>query len=172
MIRTIVQTENVSQPIDLRREEYVIERVPANDARNRSDEGAGNNAFQGREIYIPLMREEPVTSKRTVLTESVKVGKRTETDRQIITRPVRTEDVEIVKNPDLSDARFSSVPRRSAPSNGRESPRLTPTHSARSDTLKLAKEEFIVGKRDVTTAACSSKGCSHSGRQSTGGPAA
>jgi hypothetical protein len=42
------------------------------------------------------MREEPVTSKRTLLTERVKIGK-IETDRQTITRPVRTEDVEIVK---------------------------------------------------------------------------
>jgi len=152
LIRTVVQTENVSQPIDLRREEYVIERVPANDVRNRSDaDASASNAFQGREIYIPLMREEPVTSKRTLLTESVKVGKKIETDRQTITRPVRTEDVEIVKNPDLAEARFSSVPRRSAASNGRESaPVDAATQGETSaDTLKLAKEEFIVGKRDV-----------------------
>jgi uncharacterized protein (TIGR02271 family) len=152
LIRTIVQTENVSQPIDLRREEYVIERVPANDIRNRSEAGtAASSAFQGREIYIPLMREEPVTSKRTLLTESVKVGKLIETDHQTITRPVRTEDVEIVKNPDLSDARFSSVPRRSAPSNARESTQIEANAQGETsaDTLKLAKEEFIVGKRDV-----------------------
>jgi uncharacterized protein (TIGR02271 family) len=152
LIRTVVQTENVSQPIDLRREEYVIERVPANDARNRSDADAGaSSAFQGREIYIPLMREEPVTSKRTLLTESVKVGKRIETDHQTITKSVRTEDVEIVKNPDLTQARFSSVPRRSASSNGREATQVDATaqDEASADTLKLAKEEFIVGKRDV-----------------------
>jgi len=152
LIRTVVQTENVSQPIDLRREEYVIERVPANDARNRSDADAGaNSAFQGREIYIPLMREEPVTSKRTLLTESVKVGKRIETDHQTITKPVRTEDVEIVKNPDLTQARFSSVPRRSASSNAPEATQVDATAQGETstDTLKLAKEEFIVGKRDV-----------------------
>jgi uncharacterized protein (TIGR02271 family) len=150
LIRTVVQTETVSQPIDLRREEYVIERIPSNQAQQASGSGVAN-AFQGREIYIPLMREEPVTSKRTLLTENVTVGKRIETDRETVTRPVRTEEVQIVKNPDLSDGKFSQVPRRSAPGQGQESSvaATSPRSDISADTFKLEKEEFIVGKRDV-----------------------
>jgi len=150
LIRTVVQTENVSQPVDLRREEYVIERIPSNQAQQGGGPGT-DNAFQGREIYIPLMREEPVTSKRTLLTENVTVGKQIETDRETITRPVRTEEVQIVKNPDLSDARFSQVPRRAAPGQGQESSvaATSPRSDTTGDTFKLEKEEFIVGKRDV-----------------------
>ena len=150
LIRTVVQTENVSQPIDLKREEYVIERIPNSQTQQAGGTG-GENAFHGREIYIPLMREEPVTSIRTLLTENVTVGKRIETDRETVTRPVRTEEVQIVKNPDLSDGKFSHVPRRSAPSQGQEASRVatSPKSDASADSLKLAKEEFIVGKRDV-----------------------
>jgi uncharacterized protein (TIGR02271 family) len=151
LVRTVVRTENVSQPIDLRREEYVIERIAANQAQPGGGPGV-DNAFQGREVYIPLMREEPVTSKRTLLTENVTVGKQIETDRETITRPVRTEDVQIVKNPDLSDARFSHVPRGTAPIHGPEPSVATaarPAGDTSGDTLTLAKEQFIVGKRDV-----------------------
>lgn len=161
IVRTVVHTENVSQPVDLRREEYVIERVPANEARDRDTASqAASYTFQDKEIYIPLMREEPVTSKRVLLTERVHVGKKAETDRQTITRPVRKEDIEIVKNPDLSDRRFSNVNRLPSASFGREDTAKGGTSAAPQggaermtgrDTadLELAKEEFIVGKRDI-----------------------
>jgi uncharacterized protein (TIGR02271 family) len=155
LIRTTVQTENVSQPIELRREEYTIERVAADNGRDsQSSSPAGaNTAFQNREIYIPLTREEAVAGKRTLLTEIVKVGKRIETDHETVTKPVRTEDVEIVKNPDLSDRRFSSVPRKPAPSAGQEvtqaQPGTSPREQSDSDTLKLEKEDLVVGKREV-----------------------
>jgi uncharacterized protein (TIGR02271 family) len=97
LIRTTVQTENVSQPIDLRREEYVIERVPASEAINRGLTDKGATIFHGQEIYIPLTREDPVASKRTVLVEKVHLGKHVETDNQTVSTPVRSEDVEITK---------------------------------------------------------------------------
>jgi uncharacterized protein (TIGR02271 family) len=148
LIRTVVQTDEVSQPVELRREEYVIERIAAGSSRDQ--QARAENAFQGREIYIPLMREEPVASKRTLLTERVKVGKRIEMDHKTITMPVRSEDVEIVKNPDLSDPRFSTVPRRSTAMEGKSAERASrPQTETSTDTLNLAKEELVVGKRDV-----------------------
>jgi uncharacterized protein (TIGR02271 family) len=145
LIRTVVQAEEVSQPVELRREEYVIERIPAGSSRDL--QARAENAFQGREIYIPLMREEAVTSKRTLLTEQVKVTKRIETDRQTITKPVRSEDVQMVKNPDLTDPRFSAVPRRSAGVVEKES--MAPALETSADALKLTKEELVVGKKEV-----------------------
>ena len=112
LIRTVVQTENVSQPIDLRREEYVIERIPSNQVQQAGGPGA-ENAFQGREIYIPLMREEPVTSKRTVLTENITVGKRVETDRETITRaPQRGQNLLRARalEEDVAETIFLSMP--------------------------------------------------------------
>jgi uncharacterized protein (TIGR02271 family) len=131
------------------REEFVIERIPAGQATAPGGPGIAT-AFQGREIYLPLMREEPVASKRTLLTETVTVGKRIETDREMIRHPVRSEDVEVVKNPDLSDARFTHLPRRALPSMGQESlGAVVPRGEVSPDSIRLAKEELIVGKRPV-----------------------
>ena len=156
LVRRIVQSENVSQPIELRREEYVVERIPASEALSAEEASrSAENAFQGREIYIPLMREEPVASIRTVLTEKVQVAKNIETDRETITRPVRTEDLDVVKNPDLSGAKFSNVTRLPAPSYVAGStisgqPSSGTPEEASASSLNLAQENFVVGKREVS----------------------
>jgi uncharacterized protein (TIGR02271 family) len=150
LIRKVVQTENVSQPVELRREEYVLERVPASQAGRSADPGI-LNAFQGREIYLPLTREEAISTKRVLLSEGVQYGKRIETDRQIVTAPVRAEDVEIVKNPDLSDPRFSAVPRRPAPGSGLGFVQGAggPAIQTAAERMQLAREELVVGKAEV-----------------------
>jgi len=149
LVRTVVQSDKVCQPIDLRREEYVIERIPAGDARLSGSSGIA--AFQGREIYIPLLREEPVVGKRVLLTEIVRIGKRIETDHEVVTQPVRSEDVQVVKNPDLANPRFANVPRGAAPGQGQVvAPNVAnPAVIPGGDTLRLEKEEMVVGKRDV-----------------------
>lgn len=148
VIRKVVQTESVSKPIELKREEYVIERVPA----TATSQGIGPgivNAFQAREIYLPLMREEAVVGKQAVLTETVTIGKRIETDLQTVSHPVRSEDVEIVKNPNLADGRFAQLPHGTLPAaelpvvRGNAMPVPVP------DTVHLTKEELLVGKKAV-----------------------
>lgn len=145
LVRTVVQTEEVSKPVELRREEYVIERIPAGSQVDK--QYRAENAFQGREIYIPLMKEEALSGKRTLLTEAVKIGKRIETDQQTVSMPVRTEDVQIVKDPSLSDPKFATVPRRS-PSGALVTQSTTPA-SEETGMLKLAREELVVGKQEV-----------------------
>jgi uncharacterized protein (TIGR02271 family) len=145
LVRTVVQTEEVKQPVELRREEYVIERIPAGSARDQ--QARAEAAFLGREVYIPLMREEPITGKRTLLSEAVRLGKRVETDSQTVTMPVRSEDVQIVKNPDLTDPKFANVPRRTTLAGAIATPAGPPMETT-ADTLKLAKEEFLVGKQE------------------------
>jgi uncharacterized protein (TIGR02271 family) len=147
MVRTVVKSEEVKQPVQLRREEYVVERIPAGSAKDQEARSEGA-AFNSREIYIPLMKEEPITGKRTLLTESITLGKRVEKDKQTVSMPIRTEDVKIVKNPDLSDAKFSSVPRRSTGNavliSGAGAPPLAETGGS----ISIAKEELLVGKQE------------------------
>jgi uncharacterized protein (TIGR02271 family) len=146
LVRTVVQTEPVSETVELRREEFVIERIPAGSTDQQARSGS---AFLGREIYIPLMREEAISGKRTVLTEVVRLGKKIETDRQTISAPVRSEDVEIVKNPNLSDPKFSAVPRRAPTGLTTYTETGTASQPATEGALRLAREQFVVGKQEV-----------------------
>jgi uncharacterized protein (TIGR02271 family) len=148
MVRTVVKSEEVKQPVELRREEYIVERIPAGSAKDI--EARANTAFDPQEIYIPLMKEEPITGKRTLLTESITLGKRYETNRQIVSMPIRTEAVRVVKDPDLSDPKFATVPRRS---NGNAALVSAAGGSAPAETggdssINILKEELLVAKQE------------------------
>jgi len=139
LIRTVVQTENLSQPVELRREEYVIERIPASEATAREALAKSTEtAFQGREIYIPLTREEPVASKRVLLSEKVQLGKRIETDRQTVSTPIRSEDVKITK-----------VAGKAAGDYWQESAPVAVAAPGEANSLNLLREEMVVGKTVV-----------------------
>ena len=149
MVRTVVKSEEVKHPVELRREEYVVERIPAGSAKDI--EARSSKAFDPQEIYIPLMKEEPITGKRTLLTESITLGKRYETNRQVVSMPIRTEAVRVVKDPDLSDPKFASVPRRS---NGNATlVSAAAGSSAGAETgadssINIVKEELMVAKQE------------------------
>lgn len=89
-LRKVVRVETVNQPVELRREEIVIERVPAGEAQI-----AARGDFSGEELYIPLRREEAVIQKEAHVREEVRVRKESHTDQQRISEEVRREDVEI-----------------------------------------------------------------------------
>lgn len=94
-LRKIVRTEVVNQPVELQREELVIERVPASEAHTGRQQ-----AFNEQEVYIPLRREEAVVEKTTQLREEVRARKTRQTDRQEVSGEVRREDVEIEEKGD------------------------------------------------------------------------
>jgi uncharacterized protein (TIGR02271 family) len=95
-LRKIIRTETVNQPVELQREEIVVERVPAKEQTpSRSD-----IAFREEEVYIPLRREEPVVQKTVRTTEEVRVGKKRETERRDVSETVRREDVDIQRQTD------------------------------------------------------------------------
>ncbi len=96
-IRKIVRTETVSEPVELRREEVVIERVPTEGSADASDPTA---SFSEEDIFIPLRREEAVVEKQSRVREEVRVGKKTEVEHDNISETVRREDVEIENKPD------------------------------------------------------------------------
>jgi uncharacterized protein (TIGR02271 family) len=88
-LRKVVRTETVNQPVELQREEAVIERQPA------SGKPTSGTKFEEQEIYVPLRRQEAVVSKEARVSEEVRVGKRTKTERQNVSETVRKDDVEI-----------------------------------------------------------------------------
>jgi len=89
-LRKVVRTETVNQPVELQREEIIVERVPLHDETNVADD-----TLSDEEIYVPLRREEVVVEKTVHATEEVRVGKRVETDKRNVEETVRREDVEI-----------------------------------------------------------------------------
>ncbi|HUR44439.1 MAG TPA: DUF2382 domain-containing protein [Candidatus Saccharimonadales bacterium] len=88
-IRKIIKTEIVNQPVELKREEIIIERIPAGQYK------PGNKNLNEEEVYIPLRREEPVVQKESHVIEEIHARKRVETEHQVVSEQVRREDVEI-----------------------------------------------------------------------------
>jgi len=92
-LRKVVRTETINQPVDLQREEIVVERIPAGEEdKTRQAEGED---FQEQDIFIPLRREEPVIQKESRVKEKVRVSKKKQTERQDVSEQIRKEDVEI-----------------------------------------------------------------------------
>lgn len=89
-LRKIVRSEIVNQPVTLQREEVVVERVPATEART-----AKEPSFKQEDVYIPLRREEPVIQKEAHVREEVRVRKDARSEQQSVSGQVRREDVEI-----------------------------------------------------------------------------
>jgi uncharacterized protein (TIGR02271 family) len=98
-LRKVVRTEQEEVPVELRREDVEVERVPASGGQAPSD------AFQEKEIDVPLMEEQPVVSKEARVTGQVHVGKQTDTETRTVSGDVRREDVEIEED-DNTDSGF------------------------------------------------------------------
>jgi len=90
-LRKVVRTETVNRPVELRREEIVIERVPAQGTTARP----GEASFREQEVYIPLRREEAVVQKDVRVREEVHARKESQTETQQVSGQVRKEDVDV-----------------------------------------------------------------------------
>ncbi len=90
-LRKVVRTETVNQPVELHREEAVIERVTPTTDKVPED------AFQERTVEVPLKREEAVVSKTAHVTGEVKVTKGELSETKNISEKLRKEDVEVEK---------------------------------------------------------------------------
>jgi uncharacterized protein (TIGR02271 family) len=84
-----VHTEHQDVPVELAQENVEIERVDLPDGEVSAD------AFQEREIDVPLTREEAVVSKSTHATEEVRLHKDVEIEKQTVGGTVRRSEVEI-----------------------------------------------------------------------------
>ncbi len=90
-LKKVVRTEKVEQPVELRREELVMDRT----------EGSGRttdaNSIGEEEYFIPLYQEELDVKKQTREKERVHVSKQDTTKRETVADKLRTEDL---KGPD------------------------------------------------------------------------
>ena len=87
-LRKWVETEPVTEEVELRRETAFVERQPV----NRPTSGA---AIGEEEVEMSLHREEPVVSKETVEREQVTVHPEEETEKETIHGEVHREHVEV-----------------------------------------------------------------------------
>ncbi len=90
-VRKEVVSEQVSVPVELRREEAHVEQV---DVRDRPV-GPGEDVFQEGTIRVPIRGEEAVVSKQAYVTGEVVVGKEQTTERETISDTVRKERVQV-----------------------------------------------------------------------------
>lgn len=91
-LRKVVRTEHQEVPVELRREEVDIQRVPAS---QMSGTQVPQDAFQEKEIDIPVTKEEPVVAKDAHVTGQVRVGKTAETETRTVGGDIRKEEVEM-----------------------------------------------------------------------------
>lgn len=89
LLRKVVRTETNREPVTLRHEELVIERVPGNGQPTDSAD------FGERDIFIPLRREVPVVQKDTVVKETIRVGKDVQEQQTNVTTRLREEQLQI-----------------------------------------------------------------------------
>jgi uncharacterized protein (TIGR02271 family) len=95
-LRKVIRTETVNRPVEVKREDVEIERVPAEEGRSAD---ASSN-FEEEEIYIPLRQEEAVMHKETHRSEDVRVGKKSRKEHQDLSETVRKEDIEVERDDD------------------------------------------------------------------------
>ncbi len=84
----VEEQETVNVP--LRRERVTVERVPVTGDASIDD---GQDAFTERDIDVPVMGEEAVVGKRTVVAEEVRLHKDIVTEQQQVSDTVRKERV-------------------------------------------------------------------------------
>jgi uncharacterized protein (TIGR02271 family) len=90
-LRKVVRTEVVEQPVELKREELVIERVPVAEG-DKVTQPIGED-----EVYIPLRREEAIVGKDVRVREEVRAHKHVALDTERVAEEVAHEDVEVEK---------------------------------------------------------------------------
>jgi uncharacterized protein (TIGR02271 family) len=90
-LRRIVRTETVNVPVELRREDVEVERIPA----SGTHPGGIEERLGEKEVTIPISHEEAVVQKKTEVTGAVRARKTTETRTENVSDTVRKEDVDV-----------------------------------------------------------------------------
>ncbi len=94
-LRKVVRTETINQPVELRHEDVVIERVSGGTAT------PGEHAFTEEVASIPLSSEEAVVEKTIESAGTVRARKVADTETENINATVRKEDVEVERSGDF-----------------------------------------------------------------------
>jgi uncharacterized protein (TIGR02271 family) len=92
-LRKIVKTETINQPVELRHEEVVVERLPAGAAANTMN----TQPFSSGELVVNVQSEQPVIQKTITQSGAVAVNTTSRSQQQNITTEVRKEDIDVTK---------------------------------------------------------------------------
>jgi stress response protein YsnF len=96
LIEKKVETEQVSQPVELKRETVDVERLTPEEARQRGiTAGEQTQRIDEDQVYIPLQREEAVVQKEVQPREVIRAETVTETERDQVDATVRREVADI-----------------------------------------------------------------------------
>ncbi|HWB04060.1 MAG TPA: DUF2382 domain-containing protein [Verrucomicrobiales bacterium] len=88
-LRKVVRTEVVNQPVELRREEVVVERVSG------GGKTPGSEAFVEQVVSIPVSEEKAVVQKTVQSAGAVKATKKATSRSETVSDTVRKEEVEV-----------------------------------------------------------------------------
>ena len=83
-----VRTDGEQVRVPTRREEVNVERVPVNEERTGAEIGED-------EVSMPVVEEEAVVGKQSVVKEEVRVRKDVVDDEQVVEEDVRKEEVDV-----------------------------------------------------------------------------
>ena len=95
-VHKTVETEQVSIPVDLMREEVHVNRVDVTDRPVATGDMA--NAFKEGTIRVPVRGEEAIVTKEAFVTGEVVIDRYRRTEQQTVSDTVRREHVEVDEN--------------------------------------------------------------------------
>jgi uncharacterized protein (TIGR02271 family) len=95
VIRKDVETRQVNQPVEVRRESVQVERLTPEQARERGINTNTPSQIGKDEVFIPVTREEVVVQKEVQPREVVRAETATQTERQNVDATLRREVVDV-----------------------------------------------------------------------------
>jgi len=100
-LRKQVTTETVNQPVQIRRETLVVDRVAGTGSQETAGTAAGTagtfTPFEQGEIVIKLHKEEPVVEKKVIASGRIVAKTATDTEQVTVSREVRKENIDVEK---------------------------------------------------------------------------
>ena len=99
-LRKVVRTRIVNQPVEVRYEEIVVERIaPEEMPRGLESRALPREPFAEGEMVLPEFAEEPLVTKRTEVVGGVRASLHADTRTEDVTTTLRREDVEVSREP-------------------------------------------------------------------------
>jgi uncharacterized protein (TIGR02271 family) len=96
-LRKQVTTETVNQPVQIRRETLVVDRVAGTGSQETAGTAGTFTPFEQGEIVIKLHTEEPVVEKKVIASGRIVAKTATDTEQVTVSREVRKENIDVEK---------------------------------------------------------------------------
>jgi stress response protein YsnF len=96
-LRKQITTETVNQPVQIRRETLVVDRVAGTGSQETAGTAGTFTPFEQGEIVIKLHQEEPVVEKKVIASGRIVAKTATDTEQVTVSREVRKENIDVEK---------------------------------------------------------------------------